>query len=294
MILKKASSRNSISIVDGGSKEIIKSNHSIVPCYWWDTSLNFGDWIGPWIISLKFGKNAINTKNIKSVSNTIFSVGSIIHHLPNESGQITVWGSGLIKPISWRKRWSLKKKMKDVEFIAVRGRLTYQEITSKLKTKVPEVFGDPALLLPKYYQPTKKQATKIVLCPHYSHYDELKNKFLDYEDINVIDLKRDPRKVIDDITNAEICISSSLHGLIIAQTYGIPWIWLRFKDNRLSGDSFKFHDFYSTLKNCSHDHVSEHSIKAINYDDILAAANSVKLFELSIDLQLLDSALKEI
>lgn len=291
MFFKKKKSREQVSVVNATSKDIIQSMDNMISCYWWDTSLNFGDWIGPWIISLKSGKNVVNTKNIESNSSTIFSVGSILHHLPQSSGKVAVWGSGLIKPITWRKSWNLKRKMKDVDFIAVRGRLTHQEITSKLKVDVPEIFGDPALLLSKYYTPKIKKNKKIVLCPHYSHYEDLKQNFLQYDNVNVINLKRDPRDVIEDIVNAEICVSSSLHGLIIAQTYGIPWIWVRFEDNKLAGDCFKFYDFFSTLKDCPQDHVVVHSIHDFSYDNLVLASKKAQIFELSIDLQLLDSAL---
>lgn len=53
--------------------------------------------------------------------------------------------------------------------------------------------------------------------------------------------------VIDQIVNSDICISTSLHGLIVAQAYGVPWVWLTVAENKLEGDNFKFEDFFSTL-----------------------------------------------
>jgi len=38
-------------------------------------------------------------------------------------------------------------------------------------------------------------------------------------------------------------VSSSLHGIIIAETFGIPTAWLRCSD-KIVGGEFKYHDYY--------------------------------------------------
>lgn len=277
-------------IVDANSEQIFKTLENMLPCYWWDSTANFGDWIGPWLLSMKTGKTAVNTRNLYQIPSTIFSVGSVIHHLLDTNAQVTVWGSGLIKPIDNRKVRKFKKVSSRVEFLAVRGKLTRNELVNKVRINVPDILGDPALLLPRYYSPKVTEKINIALCPHYEHFELLDQKFGMDEDIKLIDVKRDPRLVIDEIANADFCISSSLHGLIIAQAYGIPWIWLHLENKKLVGDSFKFYDFYSTLKSCPHDHVISSSTD-INKETILAASKKTKIFEYDIDLDLLDQSL---
>lgn len=291
MLFKDTKKADQVSIVDHSSVNIFNEMGSMVHSYWWDETLNFGDWIGPWLISMKSGKKVINTRKLVTNTPTIFSVGSILHQLPLVESKPIVWGSGLIKPINFRKKIQLRKKAKETNFLAVRGKLTHHELTSKLGVNIPEVYGDPALLLKKYYTPTKLSVPKIALCPHHIHYSELYEKFKDCDDIAVIDVKNDPRVVIDQLANADICISSSLHGLIIAQTYHVPWIWLRLEDHQLVGDSFKFYDFFSTLVDCSINHQVSYKLNQVNYDQLMKCALQAKLFKLAIDLDKLDQAI---
>ena len=51
--------------------------------------------------------------------------------------------------------------------------------------------------------------------------------------------------VIDQICGCDIIASSSLHGLIVAVAYGIPFVWTESK--HLIGGHFKFHDFFQSL-----------------------------------------------
>lgn len=291
MLFSKKNQSTQIKLIDANTDQVFCDLNQMLPCYWWDETANFGDWIGPWLISMKTGKIAINSRHIGKVPQTIFSVGSVIHHLKSINEKTIVWGSGLIKPLDRRNTWHLKKKIKLVKFSGVRGRLTQSELVNKLGLNIPDVLGDPALLLPRYYQPKSQAKIRISLCPHIQHHEEFKNKFKQYNDINVVDLKRDPRDVIDDIVNSEICISSSLHGLIIAQAYGIPWIWLRIEDQKLVGDKFKFLDFYSTLFHCSEDHLINIKQNQLSYDQIMLAAQRAKHFKYSVDLDALDHAL---
>lgn len=59
----------------------------------------------------------------------------------------------------------------------------------------------------------------------------------------VIDVRRGPRSVIEEIAGVDVCVSTSLHGLIVAESLGIPAIWASMSEN-ITGGSFKFNDYY--------------------------------------------------
>ena len=51
--------------------------------------------------------------------------------------------------------------------------------------------------------------------------------------------------IINEILSCERIVSSSLHGLITAQSYDIPCFW--FKQNYIPGDDIKFYDYFESV-----------------------------------------------
>ena len=157
-----------------------------------------------------------------------------------------IWGSGAMYG------GDIPLKEKPMKVCAVRGPLTREYLLSK-GVDCPEIYGDPALLLPRIYRPVVPlKKYKIGVIPHYS---DLQNKyvleFLERENGNIklIDLRHysDWHEVIDMINECEFIISSSLHGLIVADAYNVPNVWVEFSDN-VEGDGFKFRDYFASVK----------------------------------------------
>jgi hypothetical protein len=59
---------------------------------------------------------------------------------------------------------------------------------------------------------------------------------------------QDVEVVVRHIRDASLVISSSLHGIIVAQAYGRPWVWWRDNRGLLHGGDFKFEDFFSSIE----------------------------------------------
>jgi len=114
----------------------------------------------------------------------------------------------------------------------------------------PEVLGDPGLLLPRIYDEPQPKRWEIGLVPHYVHLEEAARLFRLHTFIKTISpLCADPRPTIDLIRSCDLIASSSLHGLIAAEAYGIPHTWITFPDakRQLNTDGSKFIDFYESL-----------------------------------------------
>lgn len=211
-----------------------------IPAYWWDMKTNFGDLVGPFLIQHLTGRPAVNVWPTPAAGAGIVSAGSILGGVDRQNMQI--WGTGLmgeISPPSVKRLSRLKWQIH-----AVRGELTRHELMKKLEWDVPDVLGDPGLLIADALRPSGSIGSEgIVVVPHYIH----KKFFKGRSDVKIVDVERPVEEVAAQIANAGVIISSSLHGLIFAQAYEVPWVWLRIGDKPLGGGDFKFNDFFSTL-----------------------------------------------
>lgn len=257
-----------------------KPDPDCINVYWWDGKPNFGDVIGPWLVAKITNKTPINGRAIKRSSPPLMAVGSILNML--EQDDTVVWGSGLMNPLSEQATARLRS-LNGISVRAVRGKLTREELIEKLDWKVPEVYGDPALLLPRFFpvQESNIEKKKIAIIPHYVHREHFQD--VASESISLIDVHNGMERVVEEIAKSSVCISTSLHGLIIAQAYGVPWVWMRVTDSRLGGDTFKFRDFFSTLNSSvvSSIEVAKGDIGRLNFEEI---AQSASLPELGISL----------
>ena len=157
-----------------------------------------------------------------------------------------VWGAGIIdgsKPL----------KIKPSKVHAVRGPMTRDKLLQE-GVDCPEIYGDPALLLPLHYKPKFVKEYRIGWVPHRSNLDAVEHFKIDgipldqINDMIVIDLSNYDNwtDVIDLIVSCDKIISSSLHGLIVAEAYGVPNLWVEF-GMPLIGGHFKFHDFFQSI-----------------------------------------------
>ena len=196
---------------------------------------NFGDILNPILVGFLSSKKILNVKSLYTNSEHLLAIGSILDRATRNS---VIWGSGYISSNS--KFVSVPKKV-----CAVRGPLT-RELLLKQGVECPEVFGDPALLLARFYKPKVEKKYKLGIVPHYVDKNNTwLNNFSD--DVKIIDVQNsDPLKVVDDICSCENIASSSLHGVIISDAYRIPNSWISISD-KITGGSFKFLDYFKSI-----------------------------------------------
>jgi hypothetical protein len=164
----------------------------------------------------------------------LIGCGSIVAHADERS---VVWGTG----IGERQQWVNPA----AEFLAVRGPLTRAAVLA-CGGLCPEVYGDPGLLLSRFYTPRRVDGWKLGILPHYVDFDCARRNAP--VDTLVIDITRPIESVVDAIGSCGCIVSSSLHGLVFSVAYGVDVAWARLGD-RLCGDGVKFHDFWLSLGN---------------------------------------------
>jgi pyruvyltransferase len=227
-------------------------------------SYSFADAITPLLINRIIDRRRISRKPIPAINGNLenkvggpffLSLGSIFHHA--NDGDV-IWGSG-INPV-WQKK--IKDGIK-LDIRAVRGPLTQYYAEKELGIECPKIYGDPILLFPNFF-PEFKVHTKrdyIVILQHNDEEFVLKNKDF-FKNANILICQRYNRlpwfEVVREILSSSFVISSSLHGLIFAEIYGIPARWLyneRFPSSRTE-TRFKYNDYYTCTGRSMNDFAS--------------------------------------
>ncbi|MFV9484348.1 polysaccharide pyruvyl transferase family protein [Christiangramia sp. ASW11-125] len=228
--------------------KIKKANNkaSEIPLFYWSeirflfkNKENYGDLLSRYLVEKISGRRVkwIHPKKqawYKRNKTNFLAIGSILPHADKNS---IVWGSGII---------DRKHKIERADFRAVRGPRT-RSFLLNLGYSCPEVYGDPALLLPRYFHISIKPEYKVGIIPHYNDYQEVKDLYKDDNSINVVDLMTmDVEQTTREILKCESTISSSLHGLIVSHAFNIPSVWVEFS-NKIFGDGVKYEDYLESI-----------------------------------------------
>lgn len=191
---------------------------------------NFGDALTPYLIEKITGYPAVWTQ--ESDKPKYLVTGSLLNYPDIES--CIVWGTGIA--------FSDTHIKKPLAIHAVRGPISRQ-LVLKSGHDCPDVYGDPGLLLPRYYKGNPStNRFKLGVIPHIVDMGVAQERFDGAQDYQIIDLNSGIENVVDRILECDVLISSSLHGIIAAHAYGKSCLWVRFSDY-IIGDGTKFNDY---------------------------------------------------
>ncbi len=207
---------------------------------------NFGDVLNDVILrsfGCKYQHSPYNECNFLAIGSVLDNVVSDSND--RKSGTISVWGSGFIKRREGREFFN-----KRVTIFALRGIFSKMRCENILGTRLSNMpLGDPGLLISRIYDFKNEQKKYDVgIIPHYIDKDinYLKKIPLKNKTYLVIDILEDPEIVCKKINQCRVIISSAMHGLVAADSYGIPNQWIRLSDNVVGGE-YKFNDYYSAF-----------------------------------------------
>jgi len=164
----------------------------------------------------------------------LVGAGSILQDLNYPWG--VVWGSGFITDDLVGLG---SAPVEPLCVLALRGPYSW-DIARMLGWEAPELFCDPGLLISMMY-PVRPKRYEVGFVPHYWHAAAVCNhRFSD--DVKLIDVSQTVQTVAEELSACRTVISTSLHGIVAAHAFGIPWVWAKMEPS-LIGDGFKFHDF---------------------------------------------------
>lgn len=223
-----------------------------IPLHYWINKKNFGDELSKYIVQKISEKKVVYVR--KNKHKKLLAIGSLIDRESAYSDS-DIWGSGCLQQnaLTKIKYFPIGRYIKQLfspksRVHAVRGPLS-RKLLVDAGFFVPEVYGDPAILTPIFYQPRSTLSNDIGVILHQTHETPEAAQIIKRMGLRLISIYREGdneiEEFIDEVASCRKVFSTSLHGVIIAQAYGVPAQWLRIANQPIHADEeFKFHDYF--------------------------------------------------
>ena len=230
--------------------------------YWWDAKPNFGDTLSRVVTAYASGREVVHAAPRKA---EIFAVGSVLQFAKRVWGndnrpqhRPAIWGTGMMNALK-------ADFVEHVDIHMLRG-----PITASLLGVKTECFGDPGVLTAEALGALPERHDKIGLVLHHSQLGDARIvALLNTEPrVHYIDVQGTPEDVCREIGACAHVISSSLHGLIVADSYGVPNTWL----DPMAHARMKYYDYAAG--------VGRVMPLPLKHDDIAAALPKLAMGEL--------------
>ncbi len=216
--------------------------------YFWYVDNNFGDMLNIDVMKYFKVKFCLQPAN-KNAS--FIGIGSILDSFlstptNNTDNLLHIWGSGFIMPpVSENEKFC-----RPIKIHALRGKLTLERCKKILNSDLSNVvLGDPGLLINRIFTNRKKEKLYDVgiIC----HYVDKKSAYLKNIKLKklsfcFIDIQQSTSAVVQQVSQCKFILSSAMHGLICADSLGIPNKHILLSD-RVVGKEYKFRDYYSVF-----------------------------------------------
>lgn len=206
-----------------------------LPLMYWgeDPFINFGDYLSKVVVE-RIVQSPLKCylKRTNNPEKKLLAVGSILY-FANEND--VIWGSGtngkVMNPHEYR--------FKHLDVRAVRGPITRAFLKDLFNIDCPEIYGDPVLLFPYLFPEFKRKenpSRDYIVIPHYKE-----RAMITKDDPHVIFPSDHWEEILEAILDSKLVISSSLHGIILAEAFGVPARMLRISEHE---HLVKYIDYY--------------------------------------------------
>ncbi|MFT3817060.1 MAG: polysaccharide pyruvyl transferase family protein [Rubrivivax sp.] len=190
-------------------------------------AINFGDHLARVVVDRVLAGRGLTAQDETAAAATLFSVGSVLHFA--QDGAV-VWGAGINGKVALQEH-----RFRRLDVRAVRGPRTAEQL-QRWGIAVPAVYGDPALLLPTLFADrfAPRPRRRAAFVPNLHDLEGLQSP------VPVISPLWGWNRVVSEILGCELVLASSLHGLIVAESFGIPARYVRLSETE---NRFKYDDY---------------------------------------------------
>ncbi len=210
-----------------------------IPIRSWTRIRNHGDQLSADLVRLMFQAEPVQ---VSAEQPHVLGVGSNTFMANAHS---TLWGCGVLN------RQVGLQDLAPHQIRALRGRHSADVLVAH-GTAVPDIpLGDPGIFAAELLRRQglgPRRRSRVVVVPHHG---SIRNPaFADMaqmDGVTVIDTLNNDWGLLQDIAGADIVVSESLRGLIYAESFGKPSVWI--SNNEDPSWTFKFQDWFSTTFN---------------------------------------------
>lgn len=202
-----------------------------VELFYWQSpkGVNFGDYLSSVIVTKMAAAGDYFLDEERPSPARLLAIGSILHFA--RDGDV-VWGSGVNGKVPVERH-----QFRTLDVRAVRGPLT-RDFLRLRGIEVPEIFGDPGILvadlLKSRFPRPERPGEQVVFVPNLHDLERMRG----WE--NVVSPLDPWWSVIRRISQAGHVVSTSLHGLVVADAFGVPCTYLRLSEEE---NLFKYEDY---------------------------------------------------
>jgi pyruvyltransferase len=221
----------------------------MIRMHWWQGGRgagNFGDQLAPALVRALSGEH-VEYAAIEKCD--LLAGGSLLEPwLWPQDSWLTfaghIWGAGRLHgkaPLAFPR----------ANLTGVRGELTLSSLGNR--NAYLTVTGAPALLCGHVYNPLCQPRFKLGIWPHWTQFRNptLRSVVASSPEITLIDPCGGIRETLSAAANCECIAASALHGLIVADAFGIPSCWFRLETGN-EGEAgmplFKYLDYFSAFQ----------------------------------------------
>jgi hypothetical protein len=200
---------------------------------------NFGDEVSPWLLEELTGTRPGWAPVDRA---ELICVGSILDAYARGGGRGQVLGSGIREPST------VATEAIDLDrVLLVRGEGTRRLLGADASLPL----GDPGLVIANIVAPASHGRRGVVVVPHFAGLGDRSVRTLlaacRAEGWQVLLPNLPPLQVARSISSAELVLTSSLHGLVFADAYGVPGQLVSMDAGTAREPSFKYQDYGSAL-----------------------------------------------
>ncbi|MDI3213094.1 polysaccharide pyruvyl transferase family protein [Arthrobacter sp. AL12] len=203
---------------------------------------NFGDELSSHVVE------AVTRRQVQWAeprSAELVAIGSVLGLYAAMGSGAAVWGTGIREPISPGEAELLKGRLGPI--LAVRGNHTRDALGLPSST----ALGDAGMLAPMFASRSTLRKKGVLAIPHFRAWSSRSGretvKQLTKVDIDIAEPTLHPRAMIERISNSSLVLTSSLHGLILGHSLGVPTQLVSWDGEADQEPDFKYADYFSSV-----------------------------------------------